>query len=199
MKSASGTGQETLVLDTEGGAVFSDDWTPDGRQVLFRHRGENTNGWDVGMVDLETGEQQALLSTTYDEFSPRLSPDGRWLAYVSNESGRGEVYVAPFPSLDGKWQISTEGGEEPLWSPTGDELYYLLSPGTIMAADMSVRGESLAPGSARPLFDATFSHELGSSYTISPDGQRFLLNVIPDGDATNHVTVLLDWLGDSKS
>jgi Tol biopolymer transport system component/tRNA A-37 threonylcarbamoyl transferase component Bud32 len=192
MKSASGTGKETLVLDTEDMA-FASGWTPDGRQILFGHRGEQTNGWDVAMVDLETGEQRPLLSTTFDEGSPRLSPDGRWLAYVSDESGRDEIYVAPFPSLDGKWQISRDGGNEPVWPPSGDELYYLLNPGTIMAAEISVREESLAPGSARPLFDATFSRELGSSYTISPDGQRFLLNVIPDGDATSHVTVLLDW------
>jgi Tol biopolymer transport system component len=197
MKSASGTGQESLVLDTEVD-TFTGSWTPDGRKFLFNHKVEKTNSWDIGMVDLDSGEQQEMLSTPYNERSPRLSPDGRWLAYSSDESGRYEIYVVPFPSLDGKWQISTEGGNERIWSPSGDELFFRRSPGTVMVADISVRGESLAPGSARPLFDATFSYQLGGSYTISPDGQRFLLKAIPDSGVTNYVTVLMDWLGERE-
>jgi len=96
----------------------------DGKTLVFRQSGASDGSMDIGIVRLEgDGELEMLFETSFDEHTPKLSPDDRWLAYVSNESGRDEIFVTRFPP-SGKWQISTEGGTEPMWSRDGRELFY---------------------------------------------------------------------------
>ena len=123
-----------------------------------------------------------LLETEFDEDEPTLSPNGRWLAYTSNESGLNEIYVQPFPNLDeGKWRVSTNGGESPVWSPEGQELFFWL-PNTGLMASRVETEPTFSSGTPERLFDTTGYRLSGSSrrYDISPEGERFVM-VLSDG------------------
>jgi Tol biopolymer transport system component len=133
-------------------------------------------------------------------YRARFSPDGRWLAYVSNESGRYEVYVQPYPGPGGKWQISTEGGTEPAWNPNGRELFYR-SGDKMMAVDIAMQ-PGFTVSKPRALFagwyeatPATFSN-----YDVTPDGQRFLMlkRNEQEASAPTQINVVLNWFEDLK-
>ncbi|MDX1583616.1 MAG: hypothetical protein R3338_08455, partial [Thermoanaerobaculia bacterium] len=116
---------------------------------------------------------------TYNELHPRLSPDGRWLAYVSNESGRNEVYMQPYPSLDRKIQLSDEGGYQPIWSPDGKTIFYR-SGVNMMAVDVSGTGNSISASRPRTVFSESIGYGKGFrhwGYDIAPDG-RFLVTPV---------------------
>jgi Tol biopolymer transport system component len=98
-------------------------WAARGRLVFMQANG-NT-GWDIGALEVETGVTKSLVATSANEVSLQVSPDGRWLAYASTESGRLEVWVQAFPNLEGKWQVSTAGGSQPRWRGDGRELFYI--------------------------------------------------------------------------
>jgi serine/threonine-protein kinase len=143
-----------------------------------------------------------LIATMFAERGGIVSRDGRWLAYTSNESGQDEVYVRPFPGVDGgRWQVSNGGGTQPLWSPDGRELYWVDSQGRIMAASVPP-GAAFVAGSPKILFnvngltvrnpDAFF----GRMYDISPDGRRFLVSKSGDADdaaAPPQIVVVQNW------
>jgi hypothetical protein len=120
---------------------------------------------------------QLLLTESYDEKQPALSPNGRWLAYTSTESGREEVFVRPFPELDaGKRQISTGGGRMPLWSPAGDELFYVDDDDMAVVAAVDASSVDFDVLGRSPLFSADFLvNSSNMLWDISPDGQRFLV------------------------
>jgi len=115
-----------------------------------------------------------LLDDDWNEFGAALSPDGRWLAYGSNETGRREVYVRPFPDVDaGRWHISTDDGEWPLWNPAGDELFYR-GPMGVMAVEFE-GDPTFAPGAPTLLIEREIIGGRNRRMAVSPDGQRFLL------------------------
>ncbi len=134
-----------------------------------------------------------------DYFS-KFSPDGRWIAYASNESGRPEVYVQPYPQATGKWQISTQGGNFPRWARSGKELLYLGADLSVMAVDVQSDGAAFKAGTPRALFktSALIQNHRGSTidipYDVSADGQRFLLNerLTPAGQGAP-ITVVQNW------
>jgi hypothetical protein len=131
--------------------------------------------------------------------APHFSPDSHWLAYLSDESGRQEAYVQPYPGPGGKWQISTEGGTEPVWNRNGRELFYR-SGDKMMAADISPQ-PSFAAGKPRQLFagDYVLSYAGGPFYDVSPDGQRFLmLKPVDPGGAPTQINVVLNWTEELK-
>jgi hypothetical protein len=115
-----------------------------------------------------------------------VSPDGRWMAYQSNESGKDEIYVRPFPNVnEGRWQVSANTGTRPLWSRDGRELFYFIPPGVIMAAPI-VPGAAFSAGTPVAVVKGTYSSpQTGRMYDVSPDGRRFLLikEVRPQGEA----------------
>ncbi len=118
-----------------------------------------------------------LLTEQFDEISPTVSPSGKWLAYASNETGRFEVYVRPFPDTDaGRWQVSTNGGREPVWAHSGRELFYL-GPSEMIAAQLTTE-PAFNRGEQRTLFSRGSEYVRGSNYTaydVSPDDQRFVM------------------------
>jgi serine/threonine-protein kinase len=141
-----------------------------------------------------------LLETPFDEHTGMLSPDDRWLAYVSNESGREEIYVRPFPGPGGKLQISTEGGTEPMWSRDGSELFYR-NGNKMMAVAISTEPE-LAPGQPTLLFQREYETGLsaefpGSNYDVTPDG-RFVMIRIDESSGSRQIHVVLNWLEELK-
>jgi serine/threonine-protein kinase len=173
--------------------------SPDGQLLAFVQIDPAT-GFDIWVLRLTDRKAQPFLRTPYNETSPRFSPDGRWLAYISNESGRYEVYVQPYPGPGGKWQISTEGGSEPTWNPNGRELFYR-SGDKMMAVDIAMH-PGLTVGKPRALFagwyeatPATFSN-----YDVTPDGQRFLMLKPADTgeSAPTQINVVLNWFEELK-
>jgi serine/threonine-protein kinase len=173
-------------------------WSPDGKELIF-HRGRDPDtGWDVLALSLNgNSKPRPLLTSAFDELQPDLSPDGRWLAYVSNETGRSEVYVQRYPDLSGKWQISNEGGTEPAWSSSGDELFYR-SGRQMMVVAMTVAQE-LRPGRPQMLFEGNFLQDVqyGRGYDVAPDDQGFVLIEQSSGVHSEYdLRVALNWLSE---
>ena len=134
--------------------------------------------------------------------APQLSPDGRWMAYASEESGRREIYVQAYPGPGGRWQISNDGGNEPLWSASGRELFYR-SGDRMMGVDITTEGEFLA-GKPRQLFEGSYVRAAAgyvrANYDVSPDGQRFLMlkSVEQKPAPLTQIHVVLNWSEELK-
>ena len=164
-------------------------FTPDGRSAVLRTV-ERTGSRDIWLVALDSARQPVpLLQNPANEVAPALSPDGRWLAYVSNESGRAEVYVRSFPGMEARSQVSVEGGTEPVWSPRGGELFYRSGP-MLIAARVRAGTTFEVLGRSRLFSDAAYEADLTHQvYDVAPDGQHFVM-VRNVGTAT-HLTVTL--------
>jgi serine/threonine-protein kinase len=149
--------------------------------MTFAHQ-KAPSDWDLWTLHLEgTATTKPFLETTFSELQALFSPNGNWIAYRSNESGRGEVYVAPFPGPGEKWRISTEGGLEPLWSGDGRELFY--RSGDKMMVTPIQTEPSFRAGTPQVLFEAPRMYRSGlwRSYDVTPDGKRFLMIQNPEG------------------
>ncbi|MEN8377042.1 MAG: hypothetical protein ABFS34_16580, partial [Gemmatimonadota bacterium] len=143
-----------------------------------------------------------LASPAYEEVAIALSPDGRWLAYSSNESGRYEVYVRPFPEVDsGRWQVSRDGGNEPLWAHSGQELFYRSANGDLMAVSVQP-GTGFRAGEQRVLFSASgyLSSASNTEYDITPDDRRFIfkrqVGAEETGPQTLTAVLVQNWLSE---
>jgi DNA-binding winged helix-turn-helix (wHTH) protein/Tol biopolymer transport system component len=199
-KAADGSGAVERLTQSNN-LQFAGGCTPDGRLLVFAEVDPETR-WDIWMLDLNTPERrpQPLLKTKLDEAQPALSPDGRWLAYTAKEHGQWQIYVQPFPSLDGKWQVSTEGGQQPIWSRTGKELYYRTGDRVMMVALDTFTGFKAAQ--PQPLFTGDFRQEpitLLPSYDVAPDGQRFVMVRGGQESGATRLNVVLGWFADLQS
>ena len=136
----------------------------------------------------------ALLQTEFNEQQGRVSPDGRWIAYTSDETGNPEVYVQSFPTPGGKWQISTSGGADPRWRRDGRELFFISSDRKLMAVDVK-RDSVFHAGLPRELFATRVSGlvDVRTHYAVTADGRRFLVNQLSEGDEASPITVILNW------
>jgi Tol biopolymer transport system component len=181
-------------------------WSPDGQLLAFQEVNPTTQRdiWVLRMGDPSPGsgqvrKAQPFLRTPFNESASRFSPDGRWLAYISNESGRYEIYVQPYPGPGGKWQISTEGGTEPIWNPNGRELFYR-SGDKMMAVEIATQS-GFAAGKPRMLFEGPYLPTPGTipNYDVTPDGQRFLmLKPIEQAAGPTQINVVLNWFEELK-
>ncbi len=193
---ADGSDSAGLLLPNELGGN-SIDYTPDGRALVFQRRHPLT-GLDLWMLRLDGARRpQPYLRGSSDEHSAAVSPDGQWLAYVSNESGRDEVYVRAFPKPGVPVQISSGGGREPRWAPRGRELFYRNEQGMVAAAVAT--SPSFRVGGRKVLFDdkAYLSHPVGAAYDVHPDGRRFLM--IRRGSEGPQVVVVLNWFAQLRA
>jgi serine/threonine-protein kinase len=151
-------------------------WSPDARWVVVRTDNSLRGAGDLVGVRLDDDSAVPLVDSEFSEFHPAISPDGRWLAYTSNESGTNEVYVRPFPNTSAvRWQVSNGGGNSPVWSPTGRELFYLDDGQRLVAAEIAP-GSTFSVGRIAPLFDASgFVYDaFHQGYAVAPDGRSFL-------------------------
>jgi Tol biopolymer transport system component len=174
-------------------------WSPDGQLLAFIEVNPATQR-DIWVLRLSDRKAQPFLRTRFNESAPCFSPDGRWLAYISDESGRFEVYVQPYPGPSGKWQISTEGGSEPVWNPKGRELFYRAG-NKVMAVDIATQ-PVFAAGKPRMLFEGEYNPGPVPipNYDVSSDGQRFLM-VKPsekERSASTQINVVLNWFEELK-
>jgi len=172
--------------------------SPDGQSLMFH---ESSSGIQRNIMVLGLGDRKtrSFLSTPANEGGARLSPDGRWLAYVSDESGRPEIYVQPFPGPGGKWQVSTDGGTEPVWNPNGLELFY--RSGKKMIAVDTTPNPSFSAGNPHVLFEGEYLSpnypQLGSDYDVSSDGHKFLMvKETARSASVQQINVVLNWLED---
>jgi eukaryotic-like serine/threonine-protein kinase len=174
-------------------------WSPDGQLLAFIEVNPAT-GYDIWVLRMSDRKAWPFLRTPFNESAPQFSPDGRWLAYISDESGRYEVYVQPYPGPGGKWQISTDGGTEPVWNRNGRELFYR-SRDKMMAVDIATQ-PSFVAGKPRMLFQGQYVPTALTLpyYDVSPDGQRFLMLKPTEqaGAAQTQIIVVLNWFEELK-
>ena len=210
-KAADGTGEAAKLGSTPDRALLPSSWSKDGKILALMEINPSPLAMDVGMLSMEGDHaRKPLLQGKYDELSPRISPDGRWLAYSSRESGRYEIYVRPFPDVEsgGRWQISTNGGDSPLWSRDGRELFYRQGDSFMTVAVEAV--PTFKPGNPKLLFRRTsvssgFPMEI-AYWDIHPDGKRFLMVKAFRTDKTasaaaerpRKIHVVLNWFEELK-
>jgi serine/threonine protein kinase len=196
-KDVDGTAEETPIAPTLTPGL-PNDWSPDGNFILFT-RAPDPNIVDIFALSVEQKQVQPVLQTPFAESAARLSADGRWMAYVSNESGQNEVYVRPFaiadgkPSVGPKWRVSTTGGVVPRWRRDGKELFYRSAAGDFMAVDVKTTGETIQTLMPRQLFPAIPGVH---AWDVAADGQRFLISTPLRSTAApvaDPVTVVLNW------
>jgi Tol biopolymer transport system component len=197
VKASSGAGGEDLLVESPR-VKTPNDWSRDGRYLLYTVTDDPKTGFDQWVLPLE-GDRKPFpfLNAIWDEQNGQFSPDGRWVAYQSNESGRHEIYVRPFPGPGGQLLVSTAGGISPRWRPDGKELYYIAPDATLMAAPLAVKGGTLEPGTPAPLFRSRIwggGTDLyqRDQYDVARDG-RFLINVTTDDTVTSPITLLQNW------
>ena len=184
------TGAEEALLPT-GRLQRPNDVSPDGKTLAFERRTAVGN-YDILTLSLDSpGEPSVLLGGPFDEIQLRFSPDGRAAAFLSDESGRYEVFVAPFPAMTPKLRVSAGGGRAPQWNPTGGELLYLSTDGQLVAVRVDT-APALRLGAAATLFVVPERASWGD-FAVSRDGQR-LLSISSDSRASEQpLTVILDW------
>jgi Tol biopolymer transport system component len=199
-KSSSGAGRDELILASSR-TKYVADWSPDGRLILLRAVDETTN-LELWVVPVDgDGKAVPFIKKTFGVNQGQFSPDGRWVAYASNESGKWEIAVAPFPGPGGNWKVSTAGGTEPRWRRDGKELYYLAPDGKLMAVEVKA-GETFDAGAAKPLFPIRRREPVSAadlfSYDVSADGQRFLVNTDAEEATSAPLTAIVNWTAGLK-
>jgi eukaryotic-like serine/threonine-protein kinase len=198
-KLSSGTGADELLLEPDQ-TKGPTDWSSDGRFLLFRSLDPQT-GYDLWVLPVSGNKKPfAFVKTPFEEHDGQFSPDGKWIAYRSNESGRFEIYVQPFPGPGGKFRISANGGAQPRWNRNGKEIFYVSLDSKMMAAPvrLSPDGQSLEPGTPAALFPVRIAGGplpglAKQQYAVSSDGQRFLVNLAVDEGAPTPITLILNW------
>ena len=193
MTSSGGSEGAKLIFDTKDRRELIHDWSPSGKYIVFHVENPAPQRRDLWYIERSQGEWKAqpFVETEAEERVAVFSPDERYLAYVSDESGRDEVYVKPFPSGDNKWQISENGGTQPRWA--GDELFFV-NGDVLHAARVSVDGEFRVLSTERLFRDPALVNGFAfQTYDVDSDGQRFVLvDTVYDGPASI-IHVVLNW------
>ena len=193
IRSVDGTGDPQVVSD-ESFDAYPLEWSSDGRYLLLSGVAEDKS-LDIWSVDFEgSGEPQPLLGGPSHHGLPAISSDGRWMAFTSTETGRLEVYLTTFPSMEGKWLVSDSGGLEPLWSADGSSLFYRSTRHMVMEAPLRFSGSSPQIGAVREVFPLVAELDLEEHvFDLSPDGQLFVATTISEQHLKAPVTVVVNW------
>jgi hypothetical protein len=195
--------EEPLLASAE--LKYSPSFSPDGKFIIYSQLNPKTN---VDLYLVSTGGEKKIetfLQTNFIEAQPRVSPNGRWIAYISNETGQFEVYVQTFPVAGGgKVLLSVGGGSQPQWRADGRELYYYGPNRKLMALAVNGDGPTFTAGTAQPLFDIRVTGASDQSfpgigyYTPTRNGARFLVPTIPEAPERQQINVILNWTADLK-
>jgi eukaryotic-like serine/threonine-protein kinase len=187
-KASSGVGHEERLLATNG-VEFPVSWSSDGKFLLYQTEGPTADLWVLSL----DGDRRAIpfANTRFNETAGQFSPDSRWIAYSSNETGRGEVYVAPFQRPGARVRISSAGGGSPRWRQDTNEIFYL-DENTLMTVAVRGGDSEIDVGEARPLFQTRMSTR-SFSYAVTEDGQRFLMNKPSEELSSTPITLVVNW------
>jgi eukaryotic-like serine/threonine-protein kinase len=198
-KSADGSGHEEVLVKPGPDQIYPLDWSPDGKYLayLYWQFGGTTQVW---ILPLQGEHKPHAYNLTQQSSSPtyqaiaHFSPDGKWLAYSSGESGTLEVYVTPFPGPGGKWQVSTDGGWFPQWRRDGKELFYMSLDNKVMSAEVRENGQSFVIGAVKPLFQTRpyLGIFIASLFDVTGDGQRFIVPY-DTGQANRTISLVVNW------
>ena len=184
-------GSETMAVHSPMPKIATD-WSRDGRLLVYGELNQATH-WDIKVARLGGGDTITFAGTDTDERGARLSPDGKWIAYVSYESGRPEVFVQPFPATGARWQVSKDGGQQPQWQQDGRQLYYLAAGRKLIAVDVITKDGTFSTGTSYPLVDARITGGerggQGCQYAVTRDGARFIVATATDTVVPAAVTV----------
>jgi Tol biopolymer transport system component len=194
---ADGSGPREQLFKTKLAQVASS-WSLDDTQLIFHH-GHRTPGFDIWVMPFDKDEEpRPIIATPASEYQGVLSPDGRWLAYVSNETGREEIYVTSFPQPSRRWTVSTEGGIGPIWARNGLELFYCQDK-RMMAVEF-LKEPELTPMKPRALFDGSYvpcANTYGRNYDVAPDGRFLMIKSVEEAPPA-HVNVIFNWVEEIK-
>jgi Tol biopolymer transport system component len=188
LKSVTNGSNAEVLLETPL-QKFPSDWSRDGRFILYYQVDPKTK-YDIWVLSVADRKTHPYLQTEFSESWPKVSPDGRWLAYTSDESKQSEVYVQSFPSPGGKWKVSVDGGSRPVWSRDGKEIFYIAMDKKLMAASV-LPGAKFQTDTPKPLFETKITS--ARLYDVSPDGRRFLIVSPMEETAAPPMTVVVNW------
>ena len=204
-RASNGSGLDELLLATPNNKIPTQ-WSRDGRFIVYYEIDPKTKQdiWVLRMDGAAQAKPVPFLRSEFNEFQGQLSPDSRWMAYTSDESGQNEVYVRPFPAADGQWKISLAGGEQPRWRYEGKELFFKAADGMMMALKLKAGvpsgtelSSALEPGQPEALFEthsAEYAHWPGFEYDVTRDGKRFLVDTQGAGSASPALlNVVVNW------
>ena len=190
-KSSSGTGKDEIsVADPDLSILTS--ISADGRTGAIMTSSGRTTRWDLSILNFADGRVRSFLQTPFSELSPALSPDGQWVVYMSNESGRGEIYVQSLQDDGGKWQISTDGGTRPVWSRGSSEIIFQAVDDKLMVAALKLTPDFTA-SVPKLLIDPKVRQLNGPQFAVSSDGNRILVNRAMERAAVSPVTLVQNW------
>ena len=186
--------EEKSIIPPTGNADFAEDISSDRRVLLFRRISGQTQN-DIFTFSLDTKTVIPFVATPFNEIQPVFSPSGRWIAYVSNESGVYQVYAARYPGGGSRVQITAEGGTQPAWRADERELFYVGAGGHMMAVPIDISTGTLRPGTPAHLFDVVLrpSRDEEREYDVTRDGKRFIMNIVPADKRSLPITVVLNW------
>jgi Tol biopolymer transport system component len=195
--------EEPLVSSAE--LKYNPSFSPDGKFMIYTQLNPKTNA-DLYLMSTGSDKKaETFLQTDFIEAQPRISPNGRWVAYISNETGQFEVYVQTFPvASGGKVLVSVGGGSQPQWRADGRELYYYSPNRKLMALEVNGDGQTFTVGSAQPLFDLHITGAFDQSfpgngyYTATRNGTRFLVSSVPDAPERQQINVILNWTAEVR-
>jgi Tol biopolymer transport system component/DNA-binding winged helix-turn-helix (wHTH) protein len=195
-KSESGAGQEELLLDSLG-QQWPSDYSRDGKYLLYQQQPPHRELWALPL----TGQERKpipVATAPFNQEDGAFSPDGRWVAYQTNESGRYQIVVQPFPEPTGKWQVSTMGGFDPRWRADGKEIYFISPDNKLMAASVNTSGSTFSAGVPVALFSVRVGpNQAKQRYAVSADG-RFLVNQFVEENGEPPITMVINWLAKQK-
>ena len=193
-RAADGSGSEDLLLEESSYVKYVNDWSPDGKFLVFQHAPRGTN--EVWVLPL-AGERKPfpLPQAQSPAFASAFSPNGKWLAYCSSESGEQKIYVVSFPGPGGKWQVSPGGGCYPRWRHDGKELFYLSTDNKIVAAEVRGDASSFSVGAVNALFETRVYRSAFGGFDVAADGQRFIVAYEP-GQPNVAITLVENWDGE---
>jgi len=199
-KAADGSGPERTVLETTDIVELPRSFSPDGRFLVYERRmSKSETGYHLWALPLfGDGKPFPVVQDAFDESLPAVSPDGKWMAYQSNESGRRETYITAFPAGGAKWQVSTSGGTAPKWRRDGKELFFLDPTDKIVGVDVNASGNAVRLGAPHDLFQTVGIQREYGPFDVTADGKKFLLNSGNLKEGSDPFTLVLNWPAELK-
>jgi serine/threonine protein kinase len=199
-KAADGSGAEKALLRTDATGEYAECFSPDQRYLVYTRAAPTPGtGLDIWALSL-FGDRKPfpIVQTPFNDVEPRVSPDGKWMAYQSSESGRDEIYITAFPGGGVKWQISNTSGSFPRWRRDGKELFFLDGGDNLMSVDISTSGNTIRPGTPQALFRARAAQGARGPYAVAGDGTKFLINSSDVQEESEPLTLLQNWTAELK-